>query len=121
MVGMPASVSGLGQSDALELWLRDVNGQGRNELIKQYKALEKESRNYPAFENLSPLVNENKAEVFIQLDQNKAKILGIDQQAIRSTLSTAWGETMWEILLKEAKLNESLCKVMLNFALNLKI
>ncbi|MFH4280588.1 hypothetical protein WAJ29_21070, partial [Acinetobacter baumannii] len=40
MVGMPASVSGLGQSDALELWLRDVNGQGRNELIKQYKALE---------------------------------------------------------------------------------
>lgn len=91
MVGMPASVSGLGQSDALELWLRDVNGQGRNELIKQYKALEKESRNYPAFENLSPLVNENKAEVFIQLDQNKAKILGIDQQAIRSTLSTAWG------------------------------
>ncbi len=49
MVGMPASVSGLGQSDALELWLRDVNGQGRNELIKQYKALENESRNYPAF------------------------------------------------------------------------
>lgn len=41
MVGMPASVSGLSQSDALELWLRDVNGQGRNELIKQYKALEK--------------------------------------------------------------------------------
>lgn len=91
MVGMPPSVSGLGQSDALELWLRDVNGQGRDELIKQYKALEKESRNYSAFENLSPLVSEDKAEVFIQLDQNKAKMLGIDQQAIRSTLSTAWG------------------------------
>ncbi|WHP06173.1 multidrug efflux RND transporter permease subunit [Acinetobacter corruptisaponis] len=91
MVGMPASVSGLGQSDAIELWLRDVAGKGRENLQQQFADIEAQAKNYPAFTELSPLVSDNKAALFVQLDQNKAKMLGIEQQEIRSTLSTAWG------------------------------
>ncbi len=91
MVGMPASVSGLGQSDAIELWLRDVAGKGRENLQQQFTDIESQAKNYPAFTELSPLVSDNKAALFVQLDQNKAKMLGIEQQEIRSTLSTAWG------------------------------
>ncbi|KYQ82916.1 multidrug transporter [Acinetobacter sp. NRRL B-65365] len=91
MVGMPASVAGLGQSDAIELWLRDLTGKGREYLQQQFAEIEGQSAHYPAFSQLSPLVSDNKAAVYVQLDQNKAKMLGLEQSEIRSTLSTAWG------------------------------
>ena len=91
MVGMPASVSGLGQSDAIELWLRDLTGNGREYLQQQFAEIETQSKDFPAFTHLSPLVSDNKASLYVQLDQNKAKMLGLEQSEIRSTLSTAWG------------------------------
>lgn len=93
MVGVPASLAGLGQTDALEVWLRDLSGQGRTQLQQQFEQLKAQAVHSPAFQDLEALVAAHKAEVFIHLDQNKAKILGIDQEAIRSTLSTAWGGT----------------------------
>lgn len=91
MVGLPPSVSGLGQSDAISLWLRDLNGQGRENLSKKFEQMESMSQHYKAFQHLSPLVPENKAEIFVNIDQNKVKIMDVESDVIRSTLATAWG------------------------------
>ena len=89
MVSLPASVSGLGQSNALEFWLRDVHGQGRQALLEKLHALQQQKAVH--YQDLASVAPEHKAEVFIDIDQNKAKILGIAQRDIQNTLASAWG------------------------------
>ncbi|MGE8538861.1 MAG: efflux RND transporter permease subunit, partial [Acinetobacter sp.] len=90
-VSMPASVNGLGQTDGLDFWIRDINGNGRQYLEQQYQALEAQAGNYASFENLGKRSNPEKAELRVNIDQKQAMANGLTQSAINSTLSTAWG------------------------------
>ncbi len=51
-VNMPSSVSGLGQTDGMEFWIRDINGEGRAYLEAQFKTLQEASKQYSSFSNL---------------------------------------------------------------------
>ncbi|OTG65469.1 multidrug efflux RND transporter permease subunit [Acinetobacter silvestris] len=90
-VMMPSSVNGLGDSDSLEFWLQDINGQGRHYLDQQFKAVQAEAENFKTFENLDKKSNPNKAKLKVNVDQKLALANGLTQTAINSTLSTAWG------------------------------
>jgi len=90
-VSMPASVNGLGQTDGLDFWIRDINGNGRQYLEQQFKALEARAGNYTSFENLGKRSNPDKAELRVNIDQKQAMANGLTQSAINSTLSSAWG------------------------------
>lgn len=90
-VNMPASVSGLGQTDSLDFWIRDVEGNGRQFLDQQFKQLATEASQYTSFENLGKRSNPEKAELKVNIDQKQAMANGLNQTAINSTLSAAWG------------------------------
>ncbi len=90
-VSMPSSVSGLGQTDGLDFWIRDVNGQGRQFLDTQFKQLQEQAKQYSTFENLDKRSNPDKAELKVNVDQKLAMANGLSQSAINSTLSSAWG------------------------------
>lgn len=90
-VSMPSSVSGLGQTDGLEFWIRDIDGQGRAFLDGKFSALQAGSGQYRSFENLDKKSNPDKAELKVNIDQKQALASGLSQSAINSTLSAAWG------------------------------
>ena len=92
-VSLPSSVSGLGDSDRLEFWLQDINGQGRQYLDQQFNALQEQSRQLTTAENIDKRSNPDKAKLKIHVDQKLALANGLSQTAINSTLSTAWGGT----------------------------
>ncbi len=90
-VSLPSSVSGLGQTDGLDFWIRDVNGQGRQYLEREFKQLQQQAKQYATFENLDKRSNPDKAELKVNVDQKLAMANGLSQAAINSTLSSAWG------------------------------
>ncbi|MBK5649663.1 MAG: efflux RND transporter permease subunit, partial [Acinetobacter sp.] len=51
-VSLPASVNGLGDSDSLEFWIQDINGQGRKYLDQQFSTLQAQAKQFQSFENL---------------------------------------------------------------------
>ena len=91
MIGMPASVRGLGQTDGLQFWLRDLNGQGRDYLEQQFQSLRSQADRYSSFANLDKKSNPEKAELNVTIHQKQAMANGLSQGAINSTLSAAWG------------------------------
>lgn len=92
-VSMPSSVSGLGQTDGLEFWIRDMDGKGLAYLEDKFKALKSHSGQYSSFENLDKKSNPDKAELKVNVNQKQAMAAGLSQSSINSTLSTAWGGT----------------------------
>ena len=43
-VTLPASVNGLGQTDGLDLWIQDLNGQGQDFLDNTFRQLQTQSK-----------------------------------------------------------------------------
>lgn len=91
MVNMPGAVRGLGQTDGLEFWIRDINGQGRTYLEQQFKSLQTKTNRYDSFQNLDKKANPDKAELKVNINQKQAMAAGLSQPAINSTLAAAWG------------------------------
>ncbi len=91
MVSLPPAVRGLGQTDGLEFWIRDLDGQGRGFLQQQFKTLQNDSKASQSFENLDQKTNPDKAELKISIDQKQAQAAGLTTSAINSTLAAAWG------------------------------
>ena len=90
-VNLPSSVSGLGDSDSLEFWLQDVDGQGRKFLDQKFDVLKQNAEQFSSFENLDKKSNPDKAKLKVHIDQKLAMANGLTQTAINSTLATAWG------------------------------
>lgn len=90
-VSLPSSIRGLGQTDGLDFWVRDINGQGRPYLESQCQQLQQQAKHYQSFENLDKQSNPDKAQLKVDVDQKLALVNGLSQTAINSTLSSAWG------------------------------
>lgn len=90
-VSLPSSIRGLGQTDGLDFWVRDINGQGRPYLESQFQQLQQQAKHYQSFENLDKQSNPDKAQLKVDVDQKLALVNGLSQAAINSTLSSAWG------------------------------
>lgn len=92
-VTLPASVNGLGQTDGLDLWIQDLNGQGQDFLDSAFRQLQAQSKNYSTFENFDKQSTNSKANLNIKIDQKQALANGLQLSAINNTLSSAWGGT----------------------------
>lgn len=90
-VMMPSSVNGLGNSNSIEFWIRDINGQGRKYLDQQFELLKNEAEKVSTFENLDKQSNPDKAKLKVDVNQKLALANGLSQSEINSTLSAAWG------------------------------
>ena len=92
-VTLPASVNGLGQTDGLDLWIQDLNGQGQDFLDNTFRQLQTQSKNYSSFENFDKQSTNSKANLNIKIDQKQALANGLELPTINNTLSSAWGGT----------------------------
>lgn len=90
-VSLPASVNGLGDSDSLEFWIQDINGQGRKYLDQQFTTLQAQAKQFQSFENLDKKSNPDKSKLKVDINQKLALANGLSQTAINNTLSAAWG------------------------------
>ncbi|ENU58628.1 RND efflux system, inner membrane transporter CmeB [Acinetobacter guillouiae MSP4-18] len=90
-VSLPASVNGLGDSDSLEFWIQDINGQGRKYLDQQFSILQAQAKQFQSFENLDKKSNPDKSKLKVDVNQKLALANGLSQTAINNTLSAAWG------------------------------
>lgn len=90
-VSLPASVNGLGDSDSLEFWIQDINGQGRKYLDQQFTTLQAQAKQFQSFENLDKKSNPDKSKLKVDVNQKLALANELSQTAINNTLSAAWG------------------------------
>ena len=88
---MPPVVNGLGDTNGVNLWLRDVDGQGRKVLTEKYEQLKEDSTAYSTFENLNKKTMPDKANVNVTINQKAALASGVALSDINSTLSAALG------------------------------
>ncbi|MDD9650462.1 multidrug efflux RND transporter permease subunit [Klebsiella pasteurii] len=87
----PPTVRGLGQSSGFELWLQDSSENGRQALIAAQTTLLTAARQTPTLDAVRINSLEEKAQLQVDVDRQKAQAQGLDQDAINSTLSAAWG------------------------------
>ena len=66
-VSLPASVNGLGDSDSLEFWIQDINGQGRKYLDQQFTTLQAQAKQFQSFENLDKKSNPDKSKLKVDV------------------------------------------------------
>ncbi len=92
-VSLPPSVRGLGQTGGLNLWLRDIQGLGAEQLEQNVKALQQRAKPLSSIEDLDKQANDSQAQLNVRIDQKQARVAGLNQNDINSTLSAAWGGT----------------------------
>ena len=91
MVMMPPVVNGLGDTNGVNLWLRDVEGLGRTVLNEKFQQLKEEAPHYKTFENLDKKAIPDRAQLVVQVNQKAAMAAGLSPTDINSTLSAALG------------------------------
>ncbi|RKG42293.1 multidrug efflux RND transporter permease subunit [Acinetobacter sp. WCHAc060007] len=91
MITFPPVVIGLGDTDSLSFWIRDINGQGRQFLNQQFTQLKQDSEQYTGFENLDKKAAPDKSKLVVNIDPKAAMSSGLAMTDINSTLSAALG------------------------------
>ena len=91
MVTMPPVVNGLGDTNGINLWLRDVDGIGRDKLGASFEQLQKNATEFDSFENLDKRAAPSKANLEVTVDQHAALAANLALNDINATLSAALG------------------------------
>ncbi len=87
----PPTIRGLGQSSGFELWLQDSAENGSAALMQAQTTLLNAARENPALNAVRINSLEEKAQLQVDVDRQKAQVQGLDQADINNTLSAAWG------------------------------
>lgn len=87
----PPAVRGLGQSSGFELWLQDQNGVGHDALQAAQRQVIAAAAEDPLLTAVRINGLEDKAQLQVDIDQQKASAQGLQQADITNTLSAAWG------------------------------
>lgn len=90
-ISMPPVVSGLGDTQGMNLWMQDIDGMGREQLFAEFEQVQAQSKQYQSFENLNKRSAPDKANVQVVIHQQAALALNLALSEINSTLSTALG------------------------------
>ncbi|CAI1607294.1 Probable efflux pump membrane transporter TtgB [Serratia proteamaculans] len=87
----PPAVRGLGQSSGFELWLQDQSNAGHDELQQAQQQVIATATDNPLLTAVRVNGLEDKAQLQVDIDQQKASAQGLQQADINNTLSAAWG------------------------------
>ncbi|MBO1501719.1 efflux RND transporter permease subunit [Serratia proteamaculans] len=87
----PPAVRGLGQSSGFELWLQDQSNAGHDELQQAQQQVIAVATDNPLLTAVRVNGLEDKAQLQVDIDQQKASAQGLQQADINNTLSAAWG------------------------------
>lgn len=87
----PPAVRGLGQSSGFELWLQDQSGSGYDTLRSARQQVLSEAGQNPLLNAVRISGLDDKAQLHVSIDKQKASAQGIAMDDVNSTLSAAWG------------------------------
>lgn len=87
----PPAVSELGSGTGFEFQLQDRAGQSREALLAARNQLVQAAASHPAVSRVRPSGQEDTTQYKIDIDQEKASVLGLSLSAVNQTLATAWG------------------------------
>ncbi|MDR0250400.1 MAG: efflux RND transporter permease subunit [Burkholderiales bacterium] len=88
---LPPTIQGLGLATGFEMFLQDRAGLGHEKLMGARNQLLGMAGQNKLLMNVRPGGQEDAPQFKIEIDQPKAKALGLTQSVINSTLSAAWG------------------------------
>ena len=91
MLSMPPVVNGLGDTNGINLWLRDIDGIGRDGLTAKFDQIKENAKQYNTFENLDKRAAPAKANLEVIINQRAALASNLALNDINATLSAALG------------------------------
>jgi len=87
----PPAVSELGTATGFDLQIQDRSGHGHEALIQARNQLLGAAATNPAVTRVRPAGQEDMTQYKIDIDQQKARALGVSLADVNQTLATAWG------------------------------
>ena len=84
-------IDGLGDSNGFELWLQDVGGLGREQLLEQARQLAEQAARQPDIMYAEASAADSATRLKLDIDPQRAEVLGLDMGQIHRTLGIAWG------------------------------
>jgi len=87
----PPAVSELGTGTGIEFQIQDRGGQSRDALIAARNQLLDAAAGHPDISRMRPSGQEDMTQYQIDIDKEKASVLGLSLSAVNQTLATAWG------------------------------
>ncbi|HKI80139.1 MAG TPA: efflux RND transporter permease subunit, partial [Pseudodesulfovibrio sp.] len=87
----PPAIHGMGNSNGFDFYLRDINGAGHQKLMEVRNQFLGMAAQSPLLANTRPNGQEDEPQYHIDIDQEKARALGLSFSDINTTLSTVWG------------------------------
>lgn len=90
--GSPA-IRELGTADGFDFYLEDISGLGHDKLIEVRNQLLGAIAQSPVLQKTRPNGLEDTAQLFLDVDYEKAKVLGVDIDDINQSLSIAWASS----------------------------
>ncbi len=90
--GSPA-IRELGTADGFDFYLEDISGIGHDKLIEVRNQLLGAIAQSPVLQKTRPNGLEDTAQLFLDVDYEKAKVLGVDIDDINQSLSIAWASS----------------------------
>lgn len=90
---LPPTVRGLGQSQGLIFQLLNTNGLPRADFLARRDALMSAANHDPLLTQMRAATLEDTPQLRVVFDEAKLAVLGVSEQDVMSTLSSAWGGT----------------------------
>ena len=87
----PPAVSELGNATGFDLWLTDTSGMGHDKLLGLRNQMLGMAMGDKGVTQVRPLSLDDAPQLNVNVDQDKARALGLDLSAVNNTISTAWG------------------------------
>lgn len=87
----PPTVRGLGQSSGFEVWLQDQDANGYDALLYTQRQVLNLAANNASLAAVRINSLDEKAQLRVEINRQKAQAQGLEQIDINSTLSAAWG------------------------------
>jgi multidrug efflux pump len=84
-------IDGLGDSNGFEFWLQDTGGLGRSVLQQQARQLADKAASSDQILYAEANAADSVARLKLDIDQDKALVMGMDPEQINRTLAIAWG------------------------------
>ena len=88
---VPPAVQELGNATGFDAQLVDTGGLGHQQLTQMRNMMLGMAAQDPKLAQVRPLSLDDAPQLKIEVDQDKARALGLDLAQVNSTISTAWG------------------------------
>ncbi len=88
---VPPAVQELGNATGFDLQLVDTGGIGHERLLAARNMMLGMSMQDPSVAQVRPLSLDDAPQLRVDIDQDKARALGLDLAQVNSTIATAWG------------------------------